>query len=157
MKVTVVTETHGHGNPPNTNPTSGNEYKVVNWIHAAAIMAQIDPVAAGYLSLDAKGNLRRPALRKLDDIDLADLGQTKRPATRNSCNWSGTAASGRIFITGCVCSRCTCPLYGTGRRTSLCWRDIFCRSIYRSVTTSASRRSNWKASDPNCRPGISPA
>lgn len=58
-----------------SNPTSGNEYKVVNWVHAAAIMAQIDPVAAGYLMVDASGKLRLPALRKLGDIDLADPGQ----------------------------------------------------------------------------------
>jgi hypothetical protein len=30
-------------------PTSGNEYKVVNWLRAGAIIAQIDPVAKGYL------------------------------------------------------------------------------------------------------------
>jgi hypothetical protein len=59
-----------------SNPTSGNEYKVVNWVHAAAILAQIDPVAAGYLITDAQGHLRLPALRKLGDIDLADQGQT---------------------------------------------------------------------------------
>jgi hypothetical protein len=41
-----------------SNPTSGNEYKVVNWVHAAAILAQIDPVAAGYLITDAQGRLR---------------------------------------------------------------------------------------------------
>ena len=51
-------------------PTSGNEYKVVNWIRAAAIMAQIDPIAAGYLSTDAQGNLRLPPLRKLGDFDI---------------------------------------------------------------------------------------
>ena len=38
-------------------------------------MAQIDPVAAGYLMVDASGKLRLPALRKLGDIDLADQGQ----------------------------------------------------------------------------------
>jgi hypothetical protein len=51
-------------------PTSGNEYKVVNWLRAAAIIAQIDPVATGYLQLDAKGHLRLPALRHLGDVDL---------------------------------------------------------------------------------------
>lgn len=30
-------------------PVLGSEYKVVNWIRAAAIVAQVDPVAAGYL------------------------------------------------------------------------------------------------------------
>ena len=58
-------------------PTSGNEYKVVNWLRAAAIIAQIDPVAAGYLYLDSKGNLRLPPLRHLDDkADLNAAGQT---------------------------------------------------------------------------------
>jgi hypothetical protein len=67
----VITQASAH-----SNPTSGNEYKVVNWIRAAAILAQIDPVAAGYLMVDAQGRLRLPALRSLGDIDLADLNQT---------------------------------------------------------------------------------
>jgi hypothetical protein len=67
----VITQASAH-----SNPTSGNEYKVVNWIHAAAILAQVDPVATGYLTVDANGNLRLPALRKLGDIDFADQGQT---------------------------------------------------------------------------------
>jgi hypothetical protein len=67
----VITQACAH-----SAPTSGNEYKVVNWLRAAAIMAQIDPAAAGYLVKDAAGNFRLPALRKLGDIDLADQGQT---------------------------------------------------------------------------------
>jgi hypothetical protein len=67
----VITQASAH-----SNPTSRNEYKVVNWIRAAAIMAQIDPVAAGYLIVGRSGKLLLPALRKLGDIDLADLGQT---------------------------------------------------------------------------------
>ncbi len=51
-------------------PTSGNEYKVVNWLRTAAIIARIDPVATGYLQLDKKGNLRLPAVRHLGDMDL---------------------------------------------------------------------------------------
>jgi hypothetical protein len=66
----VITQASAH-----SNPTSGNEYKVVNWIRAAAIMAQIDPVATGYLTIDAHGNPRLPALRRFADIDLMDLGQ----------------------------------------------------------------------------------
>jgi hypothetical protein len=74
-----VAETMKRGFPPafvitqacaHSAPTSGNEYKVVNWLRAAAIMAQIDPVAAGYLTTDSHGNFRLPALRKLGDIDL---------------------------------------------------------------------------------------
>jgi hypothetical protein len=53
-----------------SNPTLGNEYKVVNWLRAAAIMAQIDPVAAGYLYKDNSGRFRLPPLRKLGDLDL---------------------------------------------------------------------------------------
>jgi hypothetical protein len=45
-----------------SHTTSDNEYKVVNWLHAAAIIAQIDPVAQGYLTLDAQGRLRLPPL-----------------------------------------------------------------------------------------------
>ena len=36
----VITQASAH-----STPSSGNEYKVVNWLWAAAIMAQIDPVA----------------------------------------------------------------------------------------------------------------
>lgn len=59
------------------NPTLGNEGKVVNWLRAASILAQVDPLAAGYLAKDASGNWRLPALRKLGDgVDLAGAGQT---------------------------------------------------------------------------------
>jgi hypothetical protein len=67
----VITQASAH-----SNPSLGNEYKVVNWIRAAAIIDGIDPVATGYLMIDAKGNPRLPALRNLGDIDLANQGQT---------------------------------------------------------------------------------
>ncbi len=57
-------------------PTSGNEFKVVNWIRAAAIVAQIDPIATGYLILDSKGNYRLPALRESGQVSLLAAGQT---------------------------------------------------------------------------------
>ncbi len=47
-----------------------NEFKVVNWLHTAAIIAQIDPVAQGYLSRDAQGRLRLPPLRHLGEVNL---------------------------------------------------------------------------------------
>jgi hypothetical protein len=47
-----------------------NEYKVVNWLHTAAIIAQIDPVAQGYLSRDAQGRLRLPPVRHLGEVNL---------------------------------------------------------------------------------------
>jgi len=53
-----------------TYPTYGNEYKVVNWLRAAAILAQVDPFAIGVLRRDAAGNPRLAAVRKLGDIDL---------------------------------------------------------------------------------------
>src|SRR5215831_11731942 len=61
----VITQASAH-----SAPTSGNEYKVVNWLRAAAILAQIDPVVAGYLTRDAQGNFRLPALRQLGQIDF---------------------------------------------------------------------------------------
>jgi hypothetical protein len=58
-------------------PTSGNEFKVVNWLRAGAIIAQIDPVAKGYLYVDGSGNLRLPPLRQLgNDVNLNAAGQT---------------------------------------------------------------------------------
>ena len=57
------------------SPTLGNEYKVVNWIRTAAIIDQIDPVAAGLLIKDASGNFRLPPLRRLGALDLLAAGQ----------------------------------------------------------------------------------
>jgi len=61
----VITQACAH-----SAPTSGNEFKVVNWLRAAAILAQIDPVATGYLEVDAKGHLRLPPLRQTGSVDL---------------------------------------------------------------------------------------
>ena len=73
----VITQASAH-----SNPTSGNEYKVVNWLRAAAIIAGIDPMAKGYLRKDAAGNPRLPALQHLGDIDLnaASPSQVNAPA-----------------------------------------------------------------------------
>lgn len=67
----VITQASAH-----SAPTLGNEYKVVNWLRSAAILAQIDPVAGDYLYRDSKGNLRLPPLRRLGDLDLNAAGQT---------------------------------------------------------------------------------
>lgn len=68
----VITQASAH-----SAPTSGNEYKVVNWLRAGAILAQIDPVATGYLYVDTQGNFRLPALRQLgNNVDLNLGGQT---------------------------------------------------------------------------------
>lgn len=67
----LITQASAH-----SAPTSGNEFKVVNWLRAAAIIAQQDPVAQGYLVKDAKGNLRLPALNQTGQVDLVAAGQT---------------------------------------------------------------------------------
>jgi hypothetical protein len=67
----VITQASAHA-----APSLGNEYKVVNWIRTAAIVAQIDPVATGYLSKDSQSNFRLPPLRRLGDVDLNAAGQT---------------------------------------------------------------------------------
>jgi len=63
----VITQACAH-----SSPSQGNEFKVVNWLRAAAIIAQIDPVEKGYLMRDAQGNFRLPALRKLGDLHSQD-------------------------------------------------------------------------------------
>jgi hypothetical protein len=60
-----------------STPTSGNEYKVVNWIRAAAIMVGLDPVKQGYLRRDSADRLRLPAVRQLASLDLNELSPTQ--------------------------------------------------------------------------------
>ena len=70
--VFVIAQASAH-----SNPTLGNEFKVVAWIRAAGILAQVDPVAGGYLVKDAQGAFHLPPLRKLaDGFDLAGSGRT---------------------------------------------------------------------------------
>jgi hypothetical protein len=81
-----VAETMARGLPPilvitqaaaHAAPTLGNEYKVVNWLRAAAILAQIDPVAKGYLAIGGSGQLRLPPLADLGaGVNLPAAGQT---------------------------------------------------------------------------------
>ena len=66
----VITQASAH-----SNPTSGNEYKVVNWLRAAAILAQVDPVAKGYLFIDNQNRLRLPPLRQLGNLNLTAANQ----------------------------------------------------------------------------------
>ena len=77
-----LAETMARGMPPilviaqasaHASPSLGNEYKVVNWLHAAAIIARIDPVAKDYLYRDSKGRLRLPPVRDLGEIDIAEV------------------------------------------------------------------------------------
>lgn len=44
-------------------PSLGSEYKVVSWLRAAAIIAQVDPFAKGYLIKDSQGKPQVPGLR----------------------------------------------------------------------------------------------
>jgi hypothetical protein len=68
----VITQASAH-----SAPTSGNELKVVNWLRAAAIIAQIDPVAGEYLTVDGQYNLRLPAVRQLaNGVNLNAQAQT---------------------------------------------------------------------------------
>lgn len=68
----IITQASAH-----SAPTSGNEFKVVNWLRAGAIIARIDAVAEGYLIVDKQGHFRLPALRQLgNNVDLANAGQT---------------------------------------------------------------------------------
>src|SRR5579864_7547096 len=81
-----IAETMARGLPPllvitqasaHSAPTLGNEFKVVNWLRAAAILAQIDPVARGYLVIDGSGRLRLPPLAALGNgVNLPAAGQT---------------------------------------------------------------------------------
>ncbi|HEY6100140.1 MAG TPA: hypothetical protein VIW03_11955, partial [Anaeromyxobacter sp.] len=77
--ILAVAETMRRGFPPDlviaqasahANPTGGNEYKVVNWLRAAAILARADPVKGGYLVRLPDGTYRLPPLRRLADVTL---------------------------------------------------------------------------------------
>lgn len=70
--VFVIAQASAH-----SSPTLGNEFKVVAWIRAAGILAQVDPIAGGYLVKDAQGVYHLPPLRKLaDGLDLVGSGRT---------------------------------------------------------------------------------
>jgi hypothetical protein len=61
----VAAQASAHG-----APTGTQEHKVVNWIRTGAIIAQVDPVAGGYLSKDDLGRLRLPPLRQLGSVAI---------------------------------------------------------------------------------------
>ena len=69
--ILVITQASAH-----SAPTLGNEYKVVNWLRAGAIIARVDPIAKGYLTIDASGHYRLPPLGELGAIDLLSMGQS---------------------------------------------------------------------------------
>jgi hypothetical protein len=61
----VITMASAH-----STPAGANEYKVVNWLRTGAVLAQIDPVAQGYLYVDGEKRLRLPAVRKTGSVKL---------------------------------------------------------------------------------------
>jgi hypothetical protein len=63
--------------PPNS---TGNLATVVGYIKAAAIIAQVNPVKAGYLIVDSSGNARLPSIKHLGDIDSPTSGKLSVPA-----------------------------------------------------------------------------
>lgn len=80
-----LAETIARGLPPgfiiaqasaHSAPTLGNEYKVVNWLRTAAVIAQADPVARGLLTRDKAGNLRLPPRQNVPgQLDFNAAGQ----------------------------------------------------------------------------------
>lgn len=67
----VITQASAHA-----APTLGNEYKVVNWVRAAAIIARVDPLARGFLVKGKDGYLRLPNMRieyQIDNLSDADF------------------------------------------------------------------------------------
>ncbi len=64
----VVTHASAH-----SVPTGGAEYKVVNWIRTAAILADVDPVAKGYLSKDKLGRLRLAEMRQMKTVAMQEI------------------------------------------------------------------------------------
>ncbi len=61
----VIAQASAHG-----APNAGNEFSVVNWLRAAAIMVGQDPVERGYLMKDATGRLRLAAVRQLGSVNI---------------------------------------------------------------------------------------
>ena len=61
----LIAQASAHG-----APNAGNEFSVVNWLHAAAIITGIDPVERGYLMKDALGRLRLPPVRQLGSVNV---------------------------------------------------------------------------------------
>jgi hypothetical protein len=64
----VITQASAH-----SVPSGGNEYKVVNWLRAAAIMADADPVAKGYLGRDRSGQLRLATMREMRSVAMQSM------------------------------------------------------------------------------------
>ena len=64
----VVTQASAHN-----APTTGFEYRVVNWLRAAAILAEVDPVEKGYLAKDKLGRFRLAEMRQMKTVAMQDI------------------------------------------------------------------------------------
>ncbi len=74
-------------------PASGNEYKVVNWIRTAAVVAGVDAVSAGYLGKDPQGRLRLPAVRGWNEPGQLLVEYMLHNLSDADFVWTGPAAS----------------------------------------------------------------
>ena len=61
----IIAQASAHG-----APAAGNEFSVVNWLRAAAILSGVDPVARGYLVQDQAGRLHLAPVRRLGSINV---------------------------------------------------------------------------------------
>ena len=61
----LIAQASAHG-----APNAGNEFSVVNWLRAAAIIAGVDPVERGYLMKDGQGRLRLAPVRQLGSVNV---------------------------------------------------------------------------------------
>ncbi len=75
------------------SPASGNEYKVVNWIRTAAIVAGVDAVSAGYLGKDPQGRFRLPAVRSWSEPGNLLVEYMLHHLSDADFVWTGPAAS----------------------------------------------------------------
>ena len=79
LPLVVITQASAHA-----APVAGNQYKVVNWLRAAAIIARVDPVAKGYLIKDANGAFKVPRMRieyQIGNLSDADFVNSVPAAT----------------------------------------------------------------------------
>ena len=124
----VITQACAH-----SAPTSGNEFKVVNWLRAAAIIDGIDPVKKGFLTKDSSGNLRLPALRQVGEVSLLPIPHR------------------RTFSPSTPSTTCRTPTLPSPVRRSLpcnwCWRSSRPPSatIPRTPPTTTPNTATWSS------------
>lgn len=131
--VLVIAQASAH-----SAPTLGNEFKVVNWLRAAAIVAQIDPVKKGFLIADKHGRLRLPPVRKLGSIDLlnADPPQTNLLAEYTISNLSDSDFTFSVpaVKTAQIILRELAPEFGFGDADSATYNNDYRNPILSFLT-----------------------